>query len=108
MFRKERDAWLRFEVSMRDERTQVRTILRELSSQFEVMARQIEHITVFLETTQSMYTPPPTHHEDPLPADLHISTSRGVGTSPGPPTSVPHLPAISDPTLESSVILPTP
>ena len=50
LFREERDARLQFEASMRELRTQVRTILRELSTQFEVMARQIEHIIVFLGT----------------------------------------------------------
>ena len=38
MFREERDARLRFEASIRKERTQVRTILRDLRSEFEVMA----------------------------------------------------------------------
>ena len=99
---------MRFEATMREERTQVRTLLRELSTQFEVMARQIEQITVFLRTTQSMHTPPPSHREDPLPTDPHTSTSRGVGTSLDPPAPDPQLPAISDLILESPVTLPIP
>ena len=93
---------------MREERTQVRTLLRKLSIQFEVMAEQIEQIIVFLGTAQSMHTPPPSHREDPLPANPHASTSRGVGTSPDLPTDDPQLPIVSDPVLESSATLPMP
>ena len=102
LFREERGARLRFEASMRKERTQVRTILHELSTQFKVMAGQIEQITVFLGTTQSMHTLRPAHPDDLLPTDLHTSTSRGIGTSPDPPPSDPHLSIAVDPTLESS------
>ena len=58
LLREERDARVRFESTMREERTQVRTLLRELSTQFEVMAGQIEQLTVFIGTAQSMYPSP--------------------------------------------------
>ena len=90
---------------MREERSQVRTILRELSAQFEVMAGQIEQITIFIGTAQSMYTPPTSHQADPVPTDPHPSTSRGVGTSPDPPTLDSQLPVVQDPSLESASTL---
>ena len=108
LLREERDARFRFKAMMREERTQVRTLLRELSSQFEVMAGQIEQITVFLRTAQSMHTLPPSHREDPLSTDPHTSTSRGVGTSLDPPTTDAQLPVVPGPILESSATLPMP
>ena len=101
MLREERDARIRFEATMREERAQVRTLLRELSSQFEVMAGQIEQITVFIGIAHSMHTSPPVHRKDPVPTDPHTSTSRGVGTSLDPPATDSQLPAVQDPILES-------
>ena len=66
------------------------------------MVGQIEQIIVFLGTSQSMDTPPPPPPDDLRLIDQHPSTSRGVGTSPDPPASDPHLPVATDPTLESS------
>ena len=105
LIREERHTRLQFQVSMREERNQVRTILHELSTQFEVMAGQIEQITI---SDQSMHIPPPSHRENPLPADPHTSTSRGVGTSPDPPVTDSQLPAVQDPILESPSTLPIP
>ena len=106
--REERDAQIRFEATLREERAQVRTLLQELSTQFEVMAGQIEQITVFIGTAQSIYTSPPSHREDPMPTDPHISTSLGVGMSPDPLAMDSQLPAVQDPILESPSTLPIP
>ena len=93
---------------MREECTQVRTLLRELSAQFEVMAGQIEQLTIFIRTAQSMYPSPSSHREVPVSTDPHPFTSRSVGTTLVHLTTDPQLPTVQDPSLESptTILIP--
>ena len=60
---------------MRDERDQLRIVIRQFGEQLKVMARKIEQITIVLGMAQSMHTPPLPPQDDSLPIDLHMSTS---------------------------------